>query len=207
MEIYLFDEYSSVTDAALTAMIQSMPEYRQQKARRYRFRRDRLSCAAAYRLLTYGLKHSRGIADFTLAVSANGKPYLADRPKVHFSLSHCPLGCICVLSDSEVGGDIQDITYPGEAVVKAVCSEAEAAAVRSSDDPARAFTRIWAMKEAYLKMLGTGITDDLKAADTTALGRITVIDRGSSIIAAVSSGGDDAALIPVSLSALTEDLT
>ena len=204
MQIYLFDDYDSVTDEILAGLIASLPEERRQKALRFRRRNDRISCAAAYLLLGYGLRQSRGILSFTAAENENGKPYLTDHPGVYFNLSHCGCGCICALSGSEAGADIQDIVLPEENTLRCVCSGKELAAVTLSDDPGREFTRIWCMKEAYLKMLGTGITDDLKKTDTSALRNVTVFGYERYFIAAASEGPETVTVIPTDLDGLTE---
>ena len=206
MQIYLFDDFDSITDGILDRLIASLPEARRQKALRYRRRSDRLTCAAAYHLLRYALAQSRGILGFAVAEERNGKPYLADHPEVHFNLSHCACGCICALSEREVGADIQDIARANEKVLRLVCSEKEISAITVSDEPDRQFTRIWAMKEAYLKMLGTGIASDPKAADTALLGNVTVLDCGGYFIAAATEPPEEVTVIRTELACLTENI-
>ncbi|SDB29188.1 4'-phosphopantetheinyl transferase [Ruminococcaceae bacterium FB2012] len=198
MLVYLFDDLDSISDDELSRLISLLPEERRRKALRYRFRRDRLACAVAYMLLKHALR-SRGIGSFAFAEAPGGKPFLPDHPGVHFNLSHSVSGCVCALSDREVGIDIQDIAQVRENVLRLVCCESELAAIAASDDPDREFTRIWCMKEAYLKMLGTGITGGLKATDTSALKNLTVLDRGGYIIAASSEEAEDVTLMHTGL--------
>lgn len=121
---------------------------------------------------------------------------------MHFNLSHSGRGCICAISECEVGADIQDIAHAEEKALRLVCSEGELAAIAVSGDPDREFTRIWCMKEAYLKMLGTGITGDLKCTDTAKLKNVTALDRGGYIIAAASECPEGVTLIHTELEAL-----
>lgn len=57
-----------------------------------------------------------------------------------------------------------------------------------SADPATEFTKMWAMKESYLKMIGVGITQSLSNIDTTKLdNKINTFMNCGSYIAIASS--------------------
>ena len=57
--------------------------------------------------------------------------------------------------------DIQEIVPYCRDVAKRVFSPEELSQVESSPDPSAEFTKIWTKKEAYLKMLGVGLSDSL----------------------------------------------
>ena len=170
MRIYLFDEPEKITGGLYERLLAMLPGHRRQKALRYKNISDSVLCAVSYKLLGYGLFEEYGIESFSTAVKDNGKPYLADVPGVFFNISHCLEGCICALSDSEVGADIQHPVRLRNNVIKRVCTQQETELINSSADPELTFRGIWCMKEAYLKMLGTGIAADMKTADTSAEG-------------------------------------
>jgi 4'-phosphopantetheinyl transferase len=149
---------------------------------------DRISCAVSYYLLLYGLRNDFGIFDFQIGTQHNGKPYLNSCPDIHFNLSHCKYGCVCAVSEKEVGVDIQDIRDVSDNVIKKVCCDNEIQIIEKSADKSRAFTKIWAMKEAYTKMLGTGIVCELDKIDTTKLSKkISVTENDKYIIAVAVS--------------------
>lgn len=90
-----------------------------------------------------------------------GKPYLPDYPDVHFSLSHSGDMAMCAVADSPVGCDIQKLPEQSSqlsaAVAKRFFTPEEYEKVIDSAAPGTQFTRLWVMKESYVKYLGTGI--------------------------------------------------
>lgn len=92
-----------------------------------------------------------------------GKPYLSDYPNVHFNISHSGEYVACAVSDKPVGIDIQEIGEYNFDVAKRVCNSKELKQIENSEDKASEFTKLWAQKEAVLKMVGTGIVNgDIK---------------------------------------------
>lgn len=167
--IYALFDLEQLDTSTLECYIRYLPQERQSKALRFRKEVDKKNCVMAYLLLLYGLYKDYGIREPNLSYSHTGKPYLSDYPDIHFNISHCPQGCICVISDLPVGVDIQDVRPFSQAIAEYCCSDAELQLLKQSADPALEFTRKWAMKESYLKMTGAGITDDLRTVDTTKL--------------------------------------
>lgn len=151
------------------AHITELPELRRDKALRYRREIDRKLCVVSYVLLCHALKTSYSIdGQLRFVYGEHGKPYLADYPNVFFNLSHCEAGVACAVSDFEVGADIQEVKPYSEAVANRVFCGGELDALSHAQDKNFEFARLWTRKEAYLKMLGTGISDGMKLVDTTA---------------------------------------
>jgi len=89
----------------------------------------------------------------------NGKPYLA-QGGFYFNLSHSADFAALVLSDEEVGIDIEKREPPKIAVAKRFFSKPE------YDWLARHpgnFYDLWVLKESYVKALGTGLTTPLSS--------------------------------------------
>lgn len=171
MKLYLFDDIDSF-DYRLH--FNKLPDWRREKALRYRQELDRKLCVASYLLLCEALKDGYGVCGpVKLAFNEHGKPYLADFPQIFFNLSHCCCGVACAVSDYEVGADVQDVRPYSADVARRVFCKAELKLLNSSFDKEREFARLWSRKEAYLKMLGTGISDDMKSVDTNALDSLT----------------------------------
>jgi 4'-phosphopantetheinyl transferase len=97
----------------------------------------------------------------------HGRPELAGAGDLSFSLSHSEsLALVAVVSGARVGVDVE-IERPRsrlDALAARVLSAEEHAKWLDAEPPARvhAFLRLWTAKEAYLKAIGTGITQSLR---------------------------------------------
>lgn len=121
---------------------------------------DRYLSAGAGYLLDCALKrHGLSERQAEVFYGANGKPYLKDC-NLFYNLSHSGVVAVCALSDREVGIDIQKKVKPSDALIKKVCSENETKYLLSLSETEKssAFTRLWTLKESYLKFTGEGIT-------------------------------------------------
>lgn len=117
---------------------------------------------AAHRLLGISLKKMFGIEEYALETGSRGKPYLAGRPDISFNLSHCAGLAVCGVSAAEIGVDCELIrAYSGNAA-KRIFSDAEIRLVSESAVPDETFFRIWTLKEALGKAMGTGIFSGLR---------------------------------------------
>lgn len=89
---------------------------------------------------------------------AFGKPFLPPSAGLWFSLSHTGGWTLCAVSESEVGLDAQTLTPCDEEICGLYFTEAERACLSAAPAVQRGalFTRLWTLKESYLKYLGTG---------------------------------------------------
>ena len=129
---------------------------------------DRQLSAAAYILRIEGLKEQFGLqTDYTLSFSENGKPFLTTHPEIHFSLSHSGNASVCVLSDSPVGVDIEDLNALQDAGFEdTVCftmNSSEQEIIRKANDRKLQFLIFWTQKEALLKLSGKGIRNNMRS--------------------------------------------
>lgn len=99
------------------------------------------------------LRHIFGETEYTYG--KNGKPYLKGRSDLYFSLSHSERYVVCAVSDSEIGVDIEPVSPIRPAVMHRCFTPEEQAWI--GNDPER-FTRLWTMKEAYMKLTGSGLS-------------------------------------------------
>jgi len=147
----------------LDQALNSLPAWRKEKALSYRFDRDRYTCAKAYLLLKELLDKHYGIScDVDFEYGPYGKPFLKEFPGIHFNISHCPKAVFCAVGDAAIGVDVEEIQFD-ENVAQEVFSESELESIRSSESPEIAFTKLWTRKEAFLKLQGIGLVDDLKS--------------------------------------------
>lgn len=138
-----------------------LPEYRREKIARLRFDSDKLLSLAAGLLIRYAAGEGE------IAVGEHGKPYFKSGG-LHFSVSHSGRCAAIAVDEDEIGLDVEKL--PDRDYLKLArrfYHPNERACVENAADPARAFTRVWTRKEAYLKQRGTGVAADLAAFDTT----------------------------------------
>lgn len=91
-------------------------------------------------------------------VGENGKPYI-ENSNIEFSMSHSGTIAVCVISDKPVGIDIERIRDANINVAKRLFAPDEQIYVFEKWSLSKQrFFEIWTRKEAYVKMLGKGIT-------------------------------------------------
>ncbi|MBS5805891.1 MAG: 4'-phosphopantetheinyl transferase superfamily protein [Firmicutes bacterium] len=137
-------------------------------------------------LLKDVLKNELNITNYELTFNKYNKPYLKDS-NIYFNISHDKNTTILVISDKEIGVDIEYYTYK-ESVMKKYYNEFEQQEIINSNNKEYEFTRIWVMKEAFVKMKGQGISYGLQNVDTTRLKKqIKLISNEKYIIAICQS--------------------
>lgn len=92
-----------------------------------------------------------------------GKPYLINYSWIHFNLSHSGDYAMCVLSNTDVGCDIQRVEKLNEKVATRFFTPRERSLIEKPGD----FARIWARKEAVMKMTGKGFSEGIESFDVT----------------------------------------
>lgn len=170
--LYLFDDMLGFTDADLQWALTVVSPQRRDKALRYKSVSARKQSVIAELLLREGLRREYGLSQLPeMAIGEHGKPYFPKYSYIHFSLSHCSEAVVCALSSRSVGVDVERVGRGSLAVAAYALNEQELSSVRADhalggrglDGPACLFTRLWTMKEARVKQLGTGIAhSDIK---------------------------------------------
>lgn len=119
----------------------------------------RLSSAYAYVLLRYAIKAETGesvvpVFDY----NEQGKPSIVGST-LKFSLSHSENTVICVISEKEIGADIQYVRPISLRAAEKFCTAEEYEKVLSSEDRDRESCRIWCIKESKGKLTGKGFQE------------------------------------------------
>ena len=156
------DHIEDLSEAQTARLIASLPEWRRETALRFKHLQGRRECAVGYIELLRGLRLRFGIGGMpAFAYNEHDKPFLKEHPDVHFSISHCKAAVGCLVSNRPCGLDIECIRKAKDGLVRYTMSPEEVENIFANSCPDIAFTRLWTQKEAVLKLLGTGITDDL----------------------------------------------
>lgn len=152
-----------IWDFDLEAALEDISVQRREQALKFKFELGQRLCVLAYRLLKQGLREEYGIVGNPIfEYNEHGKPSIVGHPEIHFNLSHCKEAVVCVVSDQPVGVDVESIREYRESLVRYTMNDEEIREIESAEDPASTFIRLWTMKEATLKLIGTGISNDIK---------------------------------------------
>ena len=83
---------------------------------------------------------------------------------VKYNISHSDTMCVCGIYNDEIGVDCENINNKGNClnIAKRFFTENEYRHILSSENETEEFTRIWTMKEAYIKYTGKGFAIPLK---------------------------------------------
>lgn len=160
MSVYVWDDIEHVSPSEVEECLRRLPQWRREQAEKYRFLTGRRDCALSYLLLCQALEKEHGItAQPTFVFTEHGKPMLKEHPDIHFNISHCAKAVACIVGDSPVGIDVESTGRRiSPSLVRYTMNEAEQQEILASP---LAFYRLWTRKEALVKMLGTGLNDDI----------------------------------------------
>ena len=168
-EIWTFD---------LEAGLQEISEQRREQALKFKHEQGRRLSVLAYQLLKQALREGYGITDNPIFdYNEHGKPAIVGHPEIFFNLSHCKEAAVCVVSDQPVGVDVESIREYKDNLVNYTMNAEEIREIEASANPASAFIRLWTMKEATMKLVGTGISNDMKTVIDTTKYKYTTVDR------------------------------
>lgn len=152
-----------IWDFDLDAALSEISEQRREQAVKFKHELGQRLCVLAYQLLKQGLHEAYGIeGNPQFEYNEHGKPAIVGHPDIFFNLSHCKEAVLCAISDQPVGVDVESVRSFNESLVHYTMNEDEIREIETAEDRAVAFIRLWTMKEAALKLEGTGISKDMK---------------------------------------------
>lgn len=139
--------------------------YRKKRILSYQLLNDKLDSILSEMVLFYGLM-ACGIKiqpNIVIKTSDLGKPFLSDM-NVKFNISHDLNGIICGISPQEIGVDIQHYVKLNKESLKLFCTLHE---YKNLNNEKNDYIKLWAIKESYLKAIGTGLLADSRNYDFT----------------------------------------
>ena len=162
----------------LQAALKEISEQRREQALKFKHEQGQRLCVLAYLLLKQALREGYGITENPVfEYNEHGKPSIVGHSEIYFNLSHCKEAAICVVSDQPVGVDVEGIREYKESLVNYTMNDEEIAQIKTAENPAAAFIRLWTMKEATTKLIGTGISNDMKTVIDPTKYKYTTVDR------------------------------
>lgn len=155
-----YSDTSSLRDqSAYSRYYNGLPDFRKQKADRFVFEKDRLLSVGVWLLLRRGLEDlGEDIDSLEFDETENGKPYIRNSD-IRFNLSHSHDRVMCVLSDHDVGCDVEMISPIDMNVARRFFYGSEYDMILAETDPIRRhelFYRFWTLKESFMKATGLG---------------------------------------------------
>lgn len=146
-------------------------QYRLAKLLRTTNPKHRAEGICSERLMIHALRDTDSEIHLPPEIRTNeyGKPEL-ENSLLHFSLSHSGSYCACAVGSTVIGADIQKRAMFDRRIAERNFSAAELEFVLNAEDMDAAFTKIWAMKESYVKALGKGLAMPLSSFCTLTCG-------------------------------------
>ena len=162
----------------LQAALKEISEQRREQALKFKHEQGQRLCVLAYLLLKQALSETYGITDNPIfEYNEHGKPSIVGHPEIYFNLSHCKEAIVCAVSDKPVGVDVESHREFSDSLINYTLNDEEIAEIKKSDNVAATFIRLWTMKEATSKLIGTGITHDVKSLIDTTKYKYTTVER------------------------------
>lgn len=178
MMIYLGYASASFLESPplLQGALWHVPEWRREKALRYRdMRALRRSLAAALLLEWIFLNCFQGEKrEFSFQNGPDGRPLLTGRPRLFCSISHGETYVCAAVGTVPVGVDIEQRNACSMEIAKEFFSPEE---LEAEEKGMCDFTELWALKESCLKLHGKGMAAANKTAVLFFKDRITVFDE------------------------------
>lgn len=182
--IYLVNNRIPIDSSSFRYLLQFVPLEKQKRILRQRIKQNAdnmLIGAVLAKHMIFKVFHIP-ISEHHIQYGPYGKPFLQSYPNVHFNISHSGQYVVCAVYDSPIGIDIQTITPYRADIAKRVCTSSEVVQINNCDDPHTEFTKIWTQKEAYLKMLGYGLSGKIFAVQVSQLSKLQTLETKDFII-------------------------
>lgn len=164
-----------------------LSEARQQKILQFKFQKSRNQSLCAGVLFKYVLERNKiNEDDIEIDTSGYGKPYIKNKPHIHFNLSHSNEYAACVFSTEKIGIDIQHHEKDNLNIAKHFFSSLECEFINrfsTMEKRCEAFYRIWTLKESYIKSDGRGMAislNDFSVVPNISLGEFSCLNMNFS---------------------------
>lgn len=162
----------------LKAALKEISAQRREQALKFKHEQGQRLCVLAYQLLKEGLQQEYGITENPVfEYNEHGKPLIVGHPEIFFNLSHCKEAAICVVSDQPVGVDVESLRKYKDRLGEYTMNEEELHQIKTASHPDSEFIRLWTMKEATTKLIGTGISNDMKTVIDMQKYKYTTVER------------------------------
>ncbi|MCQ2387339.1 MAG: 4'-phosphopantetheinyl transferase superfamily protein [Clostridia bacterium] len=178
--VYLLDINIFKKGENFSKYYQFLSDYRKNKINGIKGDKDKLLSLGAGVLLDFALKkYNLNEKDMEYSFNDNNKPYFFSYPFIFFNISHSKEKVVLVVSDIEVGCDIEYIKNANLSMAKRFFSEYENKYLFSLEESARnrEFFKLWVAKESVVKACGKGLKIPLSSFTCDLLKNTTKIEN------------------------------
>ena len=175
---YLFD-ISSLDEGSFNKLLLGVKKYRREKIDNLSLKKNK------YLSLGVEILVKKACEDFgidylseDIIFNEHGKPSFKNS-KYFFNTSHSGNFAFCVISDVEVGCDIEEIKEYKERVAERFFTNKERKYIELSSNKDEMFYRLWTLKESYTKCIGKGLSIPLNSFELDNSGNNIVINGQS----------------------------
>ena len=159
---YLFD-VSSLNDDSFNKLLLSVKKYRRDKIEKLGLKESKYLSLGVELLIRKACKDfGINYLDEEIVIGEYGKPSFKNS-KYFFNTSHSGKYALCVISDVEVGCDIEEIKDYKQRVAERFFTEKENNYLKITNDKEALFYRFWTLKESYIKCIGKGFGMSLQS--------------------------------------------
>lgn len=158
----MYKLYLLNTDTVTLDMIDMLSDERKRKVSSYIYEKDKkLSLGAGILLDTMLKTHNLREKDMLYSYNKYGKPYFINYPYIYYNISHSEKMCILVEDSKNIGCDIEKTREYDKDIIDKCFSIKEKENINKTDNKNYLFTQIWTAKEAFLKNIGLGLSNEM----------------------------------------------
>lgn len=142
---------------------------RQERILRLKSEKDKIISLSTELLIRHEISQQLNIpfSEIIFGYGEHGKPYILNDRDYFFSVSHSD-NCIAFSGGNfPIGIDVEQISCGNIKIAKRFFTANEYNFIKTSKESSEDFCKIWTSKEAYLKMLGVGLSKSLRSFDVT----------------------------------------
>ena len=154
-DLYICNISCLKDETLFNKLYSSLPIERKNRIDKYHFENDKYLSIGSFCLLNKALQ-DRNISNYELVYGENNKPYLRNN-ELYFNISHSNEYVICLVSNEEVGCDIEKIKDVKLNVAKSHFHPNEYETIINSNNPLDTFFKFWTLKESFMKNKGLGL--------------------------------------------------
>ena len=156
MMFYLVDNINNYDEYYYDNIYNNLKDIDNKKIDNYINDKDKYLCMLSRDMLSRLLssKYSIDYNKIDIKYNSDGKPYTDN---VYFNISHSYEYVLVGVSKKRLGVDIEKIRNVSGSLINYICTDKEMDYVINSKDKNKALMKIFCLKEAYYKMIGTGI--------------------------------------------------